>query len=294
MSELHITRKNFRKLNYERIMFGVYIPALTQAGEYVQRHARFMARLRAALELYGPRAMVHGVTALQVMGVALPTCLEDFDAIHLLAPADKARPRRVGVVAHSTCTMPTPTWHLRGVPLLSPVAHLAQIRGTDDELVEIGDGLMRRKSPLVRGEHLAAELESMAGTWGVKRIRRVLPLVRQDTDSIMETRTRLILVRNGLPVPEVNLSVPSRARGLVYHVDMGYKKEKVAVEYDGAVHVGNREQMELDAERRRDLQDMGWMVITVTASQLRDPASLTASVEAALVTRRAARSRRRD
>ncbi len=69
---------------------------------------------------------------------------------------------------------------------------------------------------------------------------------------------------------------------------MGYAQEKLAVEYDGVVHVGSREQMEIDAERRRDLQNEGWLVLTVTAGQLRDPVSVVRSVEAALVLRRAA------
>jgi very-short-patch-repair endonuclease len=67
---------------------------------------------------------------------------------------------------------------------------------------------------------------------------------------------------------------------------MAYPRQKIGVEYDGAVHVGDRRQMEIDAARRRDLQDEGWMIITVTASQLRDPRRLAQSVEAALVVRR--------
>jgi len=78
--------------------------------------------------------------------------------------------------------------------------------------------------------------------------------------------------------------------GMTYHLDLGYDKEKLGIEYDGAVHVGNREQMEIDALRRRHLQDEGWQIITVTANQLRDPLSLIHSVEQALFLRRAALS----
>ncbi|MCL2316260.1 MAG: hypothetical protein FWC46_04120, partial [Actinomycetia bacterium] len=60
-------------------------------------------------------------------------------------------------------------------------------------------------------------------------------------------------------------------------------------EYDGADHVGATRQMEVDARRRRDLQDEGWLIINVTAAQLREPASLIASVERALVFRSAPR-----
>ncbi|MCL2736752.1 MAG: hypothetical protein FWD75_09040 [Propionibacteriaceae bacterium] len=68
---------------------------------------------------------------------------------------------------------------------------------------------------------------------------------------------------------------------------MGYPNEKVGLEFDGAVHVGNRRQMDIDANRRRLLQDAGWMIITITAAQLMDPASIVRSVESALILRRA-------
>ena len=95
-----------------------------------------------------------------------------------------------------------------------------------------------------------------------------------------------MLVRAGLPEPIVNLEVFCPSVGRTYHVDLGYEKEKVAVEYDGAVHVGNRTQMEIDAKRRRILQDEGWLIITVTANQLNEPRDVIRSVENALVLRR--------
>ena len=132
----------------------------------------------------------------------------------------------------------------------------------------------------------------MLKPWGgyaeVRRARWVVRWLAPGTDSLYETRTRLVLVHAGVDIPVVNLAVSCRSRGMVYHVDLGYEKEKVAVEFDGAVHVGDRCQMEIDARRRRDLQDEGWLVITVTASQLRQPEQIVRSVETALLLRRAA------
>jgi len=176
-----------------------------------------------------------------------------------------------------------------GVPVLHPVDHWIQLRGASrDELIEVGDGLLRRQHPLMSLEALLARLDELGGAYGVNQARQAVRWLRAGTDSPYETRTRLVLVRAGLPCPAVNLPVYCRSSGRTYHVDMGYEAERVAVEYDGAVHVGDTRQMEIDARRRRDLQDEGWMVITVTAGQLREPASLVASVEAALVLRRAA------
>jgi len=156
---------------------------------------------------------------------------------------------------------------------------------TDDQLVEIGDGLLRRHHPLLTLDDINRRLDELTGSPGIKAVRRAMKLVLPGTDSIYETKTRLVLVRAGLPTPAVNLPVWCESVGFTYHVDLGYASAKVAVEYDGRVHVGNHQQMEIDADRRRNLQDAGWLVISVTASQLRQPAAIIRSVETALVLR---------
>jgi len=125
----------------------------------------------------------------------------------------------------------------------------------------------------------------LSGLRGVDKARRALNLVRAETDSLYETRTRLVLVDAKLPTPVVNLPVRCPSVRRTYHVDMGYKDARVAVEYDGLGHVGDRVQMEIDAERRRNLQDEDWMVISVTAEQLRHHRDLVRSVDTALVLR---------
>ena len=102
---------------------------------------------------------------------------------------------------------------------------------------------------------LSQTLASLAGRPGVDRARRVLRWVVPGTDSMHETRTRLVLVRAGLPQPQVNLEV--RCAGQTFYLDMAYLREKVAVEYDGAGHVGNTKQMAADDRRRLLLQEQG-------------------------------------
>jgi len=98
----------------------------------------------------------------------------------------------------------------------------------------------------------------------------------------------MILVQGGLPVPRVNPEVYCPAAGVKYRVDMGYVKEKVGPEYDGAYH-GTREQMRLDARRRAQLQEAGWMLINFTDADLDNPKQMVRLVESALVHRRAMR-----
>ena len=54
---------------------------------------------------------------------------------------------------------------------------------------------------------------------------------------------------------------------------MAWIDERVILEYDGAVHLEER-QRRRDAQRRNMLQEAGWMIITVTADDLRTPRRL--------------------
>jgi len=274
---------------------GVYgrIPDVPGEDQWARRRQEFFTHVRAVIAAYAGRPVwLYGPTALQVLDVALPKALEDWTNCHILVPSAGARPVRQHVVAHCVSTE-VRTWRrVGGLPVLHPVDHWLQLRGaTDDELIEVGDGFMRRQDPLLTIEELRHRLGELAGTPGVKRARRLVGWLRPGTDSITETTTRLVLVHGGLPCPAVNAEVWCRATGWLNNVDMGYEAEKVAVEYDGAVHVANRRQMQTDAVRRRDLQDEGWLIITVTADQLHAPAHLVRVVESALIVRRAGAQR---
>ncbi|MDR0784198.1 MAG: hypothetical protein LBE83_10645, partial [Propionibacteriaceae bacterium] len=249
--------QNYRRLGYDRLSYGVYGRTLErELDQWKARRQRFLALVRAITVLCADQdATLYGASALQVLGVALPERLQDWDNCHILVPTGRFRPQRRGVVTHRTTTMP-PIWrrYKNSLPTLHPVDHWLQLRGTDDELVEVADGLMRRKDPLIREEDFRRRLSELGDTPGIKKARRVARLVVPRTDSIYETRLRLLLVRAGLPQPEVNYSIYCNDVAMEYHVDMGYPRQKVAVEYDGADHVGDRKQMFRDAERRRDLQ----------------------------------------
>lgn len=123
------------------------------------------------------------------------------------------------------------------------------------------------------------------GIAGVKRLRRVLPLVGEGSESPMETALALIvslpMSRGGLgaPRPAHNHRVdPGRRwRGSAekghYRCDLYWPDLRVAVEYDGErAHTG-AERIAADARRRAALQAMGVTVIDVTREQLYHPAS---------------------
>lgn len=289
-----VHRKNYTYLGYERLVRGVYGKKRSTEGltEWDLQRQRFLRLARGAMRQYETKgAVLHGVSALQVLGVALPHRLEDFESCHLSFPPGVSRPERIGVHPHRHPAQPQIWRYVNGYPVLHPVEHLLQIRhATVDELVEIADGFLRRQNPLITMEEMKPMVLSMSGRLGLTKVRKAMKWVRPNTDSLLETRTRLILIRHGLPEPTVNLPVYSSLAKKYYYLDLGYEKEKLAVEYDGLIHVHSREQMENDAIRRNHLQDEGWMVITLTAEQIEHPMRVVQTVTSNLALRRGALS----
>jgi hypothetical protein len=121
--------------------------------------------------------------------------------------------------------------------------------------------------------------------WGYRRrgivaIRRALPLLDSRAESPGESRARVLLVTGGIVPPQCNLNVIERGRWIA-RVDMAWVREKVIVEYDGAVHL-QEAQRRRDAARLNELQAAGWRVIVLTADSLRQPEATCALVRQAL------------
>ncbi|MDR1808663.1 MAG: endonuclease domain-containing protein [Propionibacteriaceae bacterium] len=272
-------RLTWRDLNDRDVFLKVAHGLYTPRPESAERE--FAARAAAVVRAAGERAAACDVTGLRLLGVDLPRRLED-GPIHVLLPAGvTAWPRAAGVVAHRQ-KWGVPPRQAGGITVAEPEICLAQVAGraTRDELVILGDGLMRRQNPLTSPPGLASFLRYAKGRRGVARIRSVLPLLRAGTDSPRETVSRLLLVDAGLPCPTVNLRVvtPDGPRFL----DMAYEEANLGFEYDGRIH--QREGgAEADARRRRLLQDLGWEIINITDHDLvRDPDSVVRSVALAL------------
>lgn len=148
-----------------------------------------------------------------------------------------------------------------------------------EELIVLGDAMMRRDRRLkrVRRDEFAAFLDEMR-EWldgdearkrnfrGIGNCRRALRIMRENTDSSQETRTRIALMRYGLDCPAVNHTVKD-ARGSKVLLDMAYPELRLAIEYDGAHHAS---QWLGDAARRAALEEAGWAYVQVTELDLVD------------------------
>lgn len=121
---------------------------------------------------------------------------------------------------------------------------------------------------------------------GIVQLREVAALADGRAESPPESWLRLILIRGGLPSPDLQIEVEDGWGHIYARIDLGYESLKIAVEYDGEDFHSTPEQLAHDAERDRKLDDDGWKVIRVRAQQVRDaPWKIVTDVGAAIKAR---------
>lgn len=238
---------------------------------------RFDTRVAAARLLMREGTFLSRRTAARILGIPVDKCDDTID-VGGIWPLRASR--RSGLCAHQVrasafLKMPSaPAW------LPAPAEVWALLAGvtTVDGLVVAGDflvsGATRWADPLCAFEDLEGAFERFNGCAGSPRLRQALPLVRAGVESPAETLLRLQIVRAGLPEPETSCLVQVADRDL--RSDLGYKKWKIAIEYEGEYHfTGGLEQARRDTARYEEMQDAGWRVLRATALDLRDSRQFT-------------------
>ncbi|WP_186808253.1 DUF559 domain-containing protein [Agrococcus baldri] len=244
---------------------------------------------------YGPRLkpgqLIGGPAAAALLGLPLPTTVDDAP-VTIVVPRGAYRPRTAGVESVSVLPERLVTWRVDSLPVTSPVLTLCLLARTLDldALIVVADALMapRDRYPLLRfarpaatPERLAAALTAWGTAPGSARLRAALEEARPGVDSPMETPTRCMLVRAGLPEPEVNGEIFDEGV-LIAQPDLLYRDAKVAIEYDGEQHFLDPRQRAHDLERDERLRSLGWRVIRLSASMLAQPWKVVERVRAAL------------
>ena len=99
---------------------------------------------------------------------------------------------------------------------------------------------------------------------GVRRAREALSWIRVGSKSAMETRSRVLFVRAGLPEPELNGDIHDRDGGWLATGDLLWREAEVVGEYLGAYHFRDYAQGDSDIVRRRDVERAGWSHVDFT------------------------------
>lgn len=232
----------------------------------VEERARALApRLRA------DQAFSH-VTAAAILGVPLPRRVERDLRLHVTTIGADQALRVDGSVGHRAKYGSVRMTVSRGVPITDPASTFVAL-GTVlslDELVIAGDALVGTLG-WVSLDELVVAVRRRRGCRGVVKLRAALEEIRVGSRSPGETRTRLALVRGGLPEPELNHDVVVDGRWIAC-VDLAYPEARVAIEYESDLHRTDPATFKKDLTRGEHLKDVDWWLVRVTADDVgRDP-----------------------
>lgn len=269
-----LTRAQLRSSAWRRLFPDVYACTTAQVDHAV--------RALAVSRLLLPGAVVSGRSAAVLWGAALADAGDDVSCTVLPSVRAGEVP---GVVLTRRGLGPDDTTTRRGTRVTTPLRtalDLARRRPVEEAVVDVDRFLRTDLVDLASARRVA---DALTGR-DCRHVRRVLALADGLAESPQETRLRLLLLRSGLPRPVAQHVVRDGGR-FVARVDLAWPDRRIAVEYDGLWHA-DPAQFRADRQRLDRLTAAGWLVVFVTAADLRDPGQLVSRLRSLLAAPRSA------
>jgi hypothetical protein len=255
---------------YEQVYPGVYVPRGVDLTAGQRAEAAWLWSRR--------KAVVSGHSAAALLGAKWVDAALSAELIH----ANRHPP--AGITVHSETLLPDEASEVGGIVMTSPARTAFDIgRRVSSRLRAVQQLDALANATDVKDVDVEAIMSRHPGARGVVRLRRVLPLVDGGAESPQETRTRLALIKAGMPAPRTQIVVRDEYGEFVARIDMGYEDLRVGIEYDGPQHWTNAGQRDRDIDRYSALLDLGWVIVRVSGELLRyRQATLIARVAAAM------------
>lgn len=232
----------------------VYVPLGIELSAAQRAHAAWLWSRR--------QAVVSGNSAAALLGAKWVDPLQPAELNH----ANRRSPSQITVFTETLLT--DEVLDVDGIPVTSPSRTAFDIgrRAPLPLAVQRLDALAHATD--VKVVDIEAVMAEHKGARGMLRLRRALELVDAGAESPQETRTRLALIRAGLPKPKTQILVVNSYGDLVARLDMGYEEWKVGVEFDGAQHWTDSGQRTRDIDRLAQLAAEGWTIVRVSSDLL--------------------------
>jgi very-short-patch-repair endonuclease len=271
VAEGFVTERQLRTAAFRRLIHGVY----ADPGLPVDHQLKS----RGVALLLPPGAVIGGLSAAAWYGAPFAAAT---DPVTVLKPEEIRWRGRRGVRVHQTALRPGERIVVDDVPLSTPLRTAWDLVALEPlgSAVAALDAMVRQEA--VTLPELRAMADHALGRFGAARVRRAVPLVDARAESAPESRVRVALVLAGLaPQPQYEVRVGGR---FLARVDLAWPDAKVALEYEGAYHFEDG-QIARDEERLARLRAAGWIVIRVSAPDLRDLDGVVEKVRAVLASR---------
>lgn len=228
-----------------------------------------------------PDAVLSHRTAGRVLRLPLPPTPPGApdEEVHVTRPPGSGRSVRPGLRTSRASLGLDDVVLRRGRPVTSPARTFLDLAPLLDlpDAVALGDAVAARVGPAA----LRQAVHAAAGRRGARRAREALALVDPRAESAPASHTRLLLHAAGYTAVRHGVRVLDEAGQWLCAPDLADPVARVAVQYDGLVHLLDPEQRRNDIDRDELARAAGWEVVVLTARDLREPAAAVAKVAAA-------------
>jgi hypothetical protein len=261
-----------RKGDLVRLQRGAYLRE--ELSEATAKHRAVVVATTAGLRVpgvvsHGSAAVLHG----------LPLWKVALDHVHVTRrpPANGSGSARVHL--HIARLPDDELTVIDGVPvtdLTRTVVDLARTLPFESAVVAADAALaMKKTSP----EALAECLRGMGSAPGTRRATRVIDFADALSESVGESRSRVLIHRLGLPAPDLQVRVRRPDNSVIGKCDFGWRDFRTLGEFDGRVKYGRllrpgqtAGDAVFDEKVREDeMRDVGWQMARWTWSELSRP-----------------------
>ena len=264
---LGVGASRLRGADLDRPFWGIRVPAgavrslLDQANAYTERMS--------------PGAFFSHITAARLWGIPLPLELHGRSGLDVAVVPGRIVPVGAGVRGHRLQVDERDLLQfgrIRITSLARTWCDLGALLGEED-LVAAGDFLLwRRRANQLRltRRDLADALDRWKGRRGRPVLEKCLPTLTDRADSPPESKMRVRFAFARLPSPEVNCEIYTEAGVFVAMADLGWRKYRVAFDYEGDGHRTDRVQWGKDLKRAPRIENANWSYVRAGAPDLRD------------------------
>jgi hypothetical protein len=277
-----------RRKEWARLRRGAYLEGLVP-GDAVELHRLLVLATLAALRR--PAVVSHqSAAALH----RLPLWDVRLDRVHVTRRPPAWNDTSAVLVAHVARLREDEIVEIDGVPVTSRVRtalDLARSLPHESAVVALDAALHAKK---LAAEHLREQLFDIAGTPGSRAAARAVAFADGRSESVGESRSRVLLHRLGLPPSDLQFRVTTPEGRFVAQTDFVWEAERLVGEFDGRIKYGrllrpgqDPGDVVFEEKRREDaIREEDWSAVRWIWADLQRPERLRARVGRGLTRRR--------
>jgi len=210
-----------------------------------------------------PGAFFSHITAARLWGIPLPLALHGRAGLDVAVVPGRIVPVGAGVRGHRLQVDERDLLQFGRIRVASAARTWCDLGAllSEEELVAVGDFLLwRRRANHLRltRRDLAVALDRWKGRRGRPVLERCLPTLTDRADSAPQSTMRVRFACAGLLTPEVDCEIYTEAGVFVAMADLGWRKYRLAFDYEGDGHRTDRVQWGKDLKRAPRLDAADW------------------------------------